>query len=226
MLLPALALGVWSQILRKEHTTDDNELKYTQRQTGLMKGYFLGGVRGRKRRKREAELMEEDQEEDLERKYAKLHEGLVEQHAHLTGQVVMFLESLIESAVEVFTEVTNEIPIQHRATNEVGKQILTFIDHMVETVKTEIKHRDRMLHRLDMQLKVLYNLMQQRDGKINYAIALEARRDTSAMKSIAMLTFIFLPGTAVAVSFSPHFFFFSYPRSKDRLTCHERPYSR
>ena len=43
--------------------------------------------------------------------------------------------------------------------------------------------------------------MQQQDSRTAHEIAIEAKRDGSVMKSIAFLTMVFLPGTAVAVSF-------------------------
>lgn len=65
-----------------------------------------------------------------------------------------------------------------------------------------------------MKLKVLYNLTQQRDSKISQKIADQAmktavasKRDSSAMKSIAVLTMLLLPGTAVASIFSMGSFF-------------------
>jgi hypothetical protein len=41
--------------------------------------------------------------------------------------------------------------------------------------------------------------MQQRDSRTNIDIAEETRRDSSAMKSLALITTIFLPTTARAV---------------------------
>jgi hypothetical protein len=41
--------------------------------------------------------------------------------------------------------------------------------------------------------------MQQRAGHTNIDIAEETRRDSSAMKSLALITTIFLPATALAV---------------------------
>jgi hypothetical protein len=46
----------------------------------------------------------------------------------------------------------------------------------------------------------VYNLIQQRDTHINQRIAVETKRDGSAMKSLALITMIFLPTTAIAVS--------------------------
>jgi hypothetical protein len=52
--------------------------------------------------------------------------------------------------------------------------------------------------------------MQQRDSRISQTIseqstkiAVASKRDSSAMKAIAVLTMLFLPGTAIAVRFGP-----------------------
>ena len=46
--------------------------------------------------------------------------------------------------------------------------------------------------------------MQQRDSRINIEIAEETKRDSSAMKTLALITIVFLPTTAVAVSILTH----------------------
>jgi uncharacterized membrane protein len=42
--------------------------------------------------------------------------------------------------------------------------------------------------------------MQHHDNENSKTIALEAKRDSSAMKSLALVTTVFLPTTAIAVS--------------------------
>ena len=62
----------------------------------------------------------------------------------------------------------------------------------------------------------IWNLIAQRDNVINQSIAADSRalaaasrRDSSAMKTIAVLTMAFLPGTFVAVgSLSKHLWFY------------------
>ena len=60
--------------------------------------------------------------------------------------------------------------------------------------------------RTQTQLQVVYNFMSQKDNLVNIEVAADSRkiaqaskRDSSAMKSIALLTMVFLPGTFVAV---------------------------
>jgi hypothetical protein len=61
--------------------------------------------------------------------------------------------------------------------------------------------------RLQAQQQVVFNLIAQEDTKINISLAKDSReiaaaskQDSSAMKIIAMLTTLFLPGTFMAVS--------------------------
>jgi hypothetical protein len=49
----------------------------------------------------------------------------------------------------------------------------------------------------------MYSLISQRDSRINLRIAEAAQQDSRTMKTIALLTLIFLPGTLVAVSLRP-----------------------
>lgn len=54
----------------------------------------------------------------------------------------------------------------------------------------------------------LYSMISQRDSRVNISVAEDskkiaaaAKRDSQAMKTVSMLTLIFLPGTFVAVCF-------------------------
>ncbi|KAL8846478.1 MAG: hypothetical protein Q9221_008444 [Calogaya cf. arnoldii] len=68
---------------------------------------------------------------------------------------------------------------------------------------------DQALTRVDLQMRLLYNLMQQKDSISSQSIALDSKklaeastRDSSSMKAVAVLTMVFLPSTAVATIFS------------------------
>ncbi|KAI9702332.1 MAG: hypothetical protein M1836_000811 [Candelina mexicana] len=67
--------------------------------------------------------------------------------------------------------------------------------------------------RIQIQLSVVANLIARNDSRTNISvaeasrqIAIETKRDSNAMKTIAALTMIFLPGTFVATLFSMVFF--------------------
>ena len=51
--------------------------------------------------------------------------------------------------------------------------------------------------------------MQQRDSRTNLQIADETKKDSSAMKTLALITIVFLPLTAVAALFSMGAFIFA-----------------
>lgn len=53
--------------------------------------------------------------------------------------------------------------------------------------------------RKDIAMSLVFNLVTQRDAANNFQIARNMQRDGSSMKSIAMLTMFFLPGTFTAV---------------------------
>jgi len=56
------------------------------------------------------------------------------------------------------------------------------------------------------QLKQVYNLVTQQDSETNTVIAREMKYDSSSMRTIAILTMIFLPGSYVSALFSMSFF--------------------
>lgn len=73
--------------------------------------------------------------------------------------------------------------------------------------------------RVEAQMTGLYTLLGQRDSKLNLAMAHDSRRlasaskrDSSSMKTIAVLTTVFLPGTFIATVFSMPMV--DYPPSK------------
>jgi Mg2+ and Co2+ transporter CorA len=71
------------------------------------------------------------------------------------------------------------------------------------------------LQRLDIQRAALYNIIAQRESKLNFQMAAEqkklahaAKRDSGAQKTIALLGALFLPGAWLASVFSMSFFNF------------------
>ncbi|KAF5873597.1 uncharacterized protein Bfra_005061 [Botrytis fragariae] len=71
------------------------------------------------------------------------------------------------------------------------------------------------LQRLDIQRSALYNIIAQKESKLNFQMAKEqrqlahaAKRDSSTMKTISLLSAIFFPGAYLASVFSMTFFNF------------------
>ncbi|KUJ23863.1 uncharacterized protein LY89DRAFT_776084 [Mollisia scopiformis] len=77
------------------------------------------------------------------------------------------------------------------------------------TAKYLLVRTDYEEKRVQTQLAVVYQFMQQKDSKVNIqlaetsaTIARESKKDSSAMKAIAVLTMCFLPGTFLATIFA------------------------
>ncbi|KAI1365175.1 hypothetical protein F5Y08DRAFT_187796 [Xylaria arbuscula] len=78
------------------------------------------------------------------------------------------------------------------------------------------------LERLNVQRQALYNIIGQKESKLNLEMAAHQRRlahankrDTDAMKTISLLGAIFLPGTLLSSIFSMTFFNFNVPENTE-----------
>lgn len=156
--------------------------------------------------------------------FDEMHKLLVEQHARLTNGLAPFVERLCRSLFEASVFID-----KHKRRNDVVVSELTDSDFKSYFGRLRIhmlgkeEQRERLLQRIDMQLKVLYNLQQQRiaeeakrDNEVMKAIAEATQRDSIEMKGIAFLTMTFLPMTALASIFSMQSFFILNP-SNNRL---------
>jgi len=59
---------------------------------------------------------------------------------------------------------------------------------------------------IQVQIQIIYNLLAQQDNKVNIEIAAATKRDSTAMKAIAIVTMVFLPGAYIATLFSMSMF--------------------
>ena len=144
-----------------------------------------------------------------------MHKMLVEQHARLTNGVATFIRRLCDSLVQAATELNRpESPTGRPIAEAMRRDFECYFQRLRLDMEEEEGHRQRLLQRIDMQLKVLYNLQQQRiaqeakrDNDVMKAIAEATQRDSLEMKGIALLTMTFLPMTALASIFSMQSFF-------------------
>jgi hypothetical protein len=77
------------------------------------------------------------------------------------------------------------------------------VNGQIQTVGLVLKDT-RLQSNSTNSLKV-FNLLVQRDNKLNITVAAASQRDNTAMKTISIVTMVFLPGTYIAVSGKPHF---------------------
>ncbi|OCL06824.1 hypothetical protein AOQ84DRAFT_410114 [Glonium stellatum] len=204
-----LCLNKWIYILRKETYAQDAQLREVQIFSGLMEDKTASDA---------------DKSDDLSmgEAFHEAHATIVVMHNVLADTLVSFLQESsrdLKLALGDFKRIfaINEQSILGNI-NEEFEGCLKQLD----MVASGLMHmRERLLNRMDMQLKVLYNLMQQRDSRISQniveqstKIAVASKRDSSAMKAIAVLTMLFLPGTAVASIFSMGSFFSAADNSR------------
>lgn len=87
-----------------------------------------------------------------------------------------------------------------------GTYELEYLDKRLKAVMHNLDY----CHTLSQTLfQVLFNRMLQRDARLNYKVARAAKQDSTAMKTISILTLTFLPVTAVSSIFSGTMFDFT-----------------
>lgn len=98
------------------------------------------------------------------------------------------------------------------------------MDYLLHTAEMRNHQAQCLQRRTQSQINVVHSMISQRDSKVNICVAEDskkiaaaAKRDSLAMKTVSMLTLIFLPGTFVAVCFRlPHVYSFSNERIKTK----------
>ncbi|KAK7533021.1 uncharacterized protein J3D65DRAFT_670265 [Phyllosticta citribraziliensis] len=86
------------------------------------------------------------------------------------------------------------------------------MNHFASAAANNMDHIQQLKSRMELQLQVLYQFMTQTDNHLHATLAAAATRDSSAMKTLAFLTALFLPGTYVATLFSMDMFNWSGPK--------------
>ncbi len=104
----------------------------------------------------------------------------------------------------------------YKYTDEVLSPVtFRYIDDVLRWLELEKAELEFLSSIIKNQSTVLFNLINQRDSRLNYSvarssqqIAAASKRDSSAMKTISILTLVFLPGTFVSAVFSTEIFDF------------------
>lgn len=160
-----------------------------------------------------------------------LNRDLVECHGHVMWkrpQAYMALAEEMEKAMDRFREKLvgveaggsdDAVVDAERAHHKEVDKLHRSLSARLEFYKTKLKGLENYIHttlaRLKVQREALYNIMSQREARLNLEIAGEQRRiahaskrDSTAMKTISLMGTLFLPGTYLASVFSMTFFNF------------------
>ncbi|KAI9152193.1 Notoamide biosynthesis cluster protein M' [Paramyrothecium foliicola] len=85
-------------------------------------------------------------------------------------------------------------------------QFNNLLDYVAGMIENEISFTASLSSRVELQFNVLYNLIAHAGNDLNSQIAIAAGLDSSAMKTLAFVTIVFLPPTFVATMFSMSMF--------------------
>ncbi|KIN06847.1 hypothetical protein OIDMADRAFT_139651 [Oidiodendron maius Zn] len=87
-----------------------------------------------------------------------------------------------------------------------AREIRECIEYLASAAKGLKGHNNKTKERLQADFNVLSSLIAQIDNKLTAKMAATSSRDSTAMKTLALITTLFLPGTFVATVFSTGMF--------------------
>ncbi|KAI3320348.1 hypothetical protein HD806DRAFT_524716 [Xylariaceae sp. AK1471] len=133
------------------------------------------------------------------------------------AQLAIATEAYVKGHILTVDSVKNELRVfpwhllstsERTRSQEQNQLIIKNLDWIMETLKFAQIRVEHLRQRADVQAAAITNLLAQRNNETNRimvesstSIAHDTRRDSSAMKSIAILTMVFLPATFTATYF-------------------------
>ncbi|KAF8856034.1 hypothetical protein BDZ45DRAFT_675834 [Acephala macrosclerotiorum] len=144
--------------------------------------------------------------------------------ARTLGVEKMRIQGILLTLSNILLEVENLHTLDPQEANTYTwmKETLAYHTNTAQNLVLRTEYEEK---RVQTQLAVVYQFMAQKDSKVNIrlaeistVIARESKRDSSAMKAIAVLTMFFLPGTFLATIFAMPLFNWDSnngPRTKD-----------
>ncbi|KAK0748447.1 hypothetical protein B0T21DRAFT_356563 [Apiosordaria backusii] len=191
LLLPLIIYDWALQLLRSQLHPIERELQRVKRNLGVINpAALVAGDWGI-----ENQLPEE-------KSFTRLHQTIVTQHVYLMNFGFKAVHDFRNSINSAINQIEKHCRRTRKKSNGPNAAIYDGFHSRQFLQLTSFRNRYLFLwHEILVQdvhilLQVLYNLMQQE-------VARETRRDSSAMKSIALLTMIFLPATAIATIMAP-----------------------
>ncbi|KAE9370170.1 hypothetical protein N431DRAFT_308690, partial [Stipitochalara longipes BDJ] len=136
--------------------------------------------------------------------YPKLHE---------LGRHIIHSSEAIDVAIESFASLIAQhdlfsrqhIPKNHKAFS--GKtHNQEFLNFQLSVLKSLRLRSQAIQARLQNEINLQFNLVSQYDSRISVRVGQAAQSDSAAMRTISILTLVFLPGTFVSAVFGTTFF--------------------
>ncbi|KAK2036197.1 hypothetical protein LZ31DRAFT_561312 [Colletotrichum somersetense] len=142
---------------------------------------------------------------------------LVECHSQVLWKRPQAYLEIVKEISAALKKFKDKVPAEHLPTDldKLHRSMIARLEFYRLKLKGIENYQATTLERLHIQRSALYNLLSQRESKIQFQMAGEQRRlahaskrDSTAMKTISLLGAVFLPGTFLASVFSMTFFDF------------------
>ena len=141
-----------------------------------------------------------------------MHELTMGTHTVLTelifvSRVVAFNCHAAAYLLKTSDEITSRLPPQQRLSLLHPSRELRETAQQMEFSSTSLQgFCSNLKERVSSQIQVLYSISSQTDNRLSARIAVSSGRDSTAMKTLAFITALFLPGTYIATLFSMSMF--------------------
>ncbi|TPX17339.1 uncharacterized protein E0L32_012194 [Thyridium curvatum] len=151
-----------------------------------------------------------------------INRDLVECHSQVLWKRPQAYQEIVAEIRKGMGRFMNKLPHARREAelDKLHRSMLSRLDFYVAKLKGIEHYAATTLARLDIQRSALYNIIAQKESKLNLEMAGQQRRlahaskrDSTSMKTLSFLGTIFLPATFLASVFSMTFFNF---QDKDR----------
>ena len=130
------------------------------------------------------------------------------------SRVVTFNRDCAAYLLKIGDEMSSQIPSSRRASLFHASRELQSIAKYMESSSNGMQgFCSNLKERVLSQIQVLYSISAQTDNRLSARIAVSSGRDSTAMKTLAFITALFLPGTYIATLFSMSMFDWKAPPS-------------
>ncbi|CAJ2510187.1 Uu.00g060870.m01.CDS01 [Anthostomella pinea] len=146
-----------------------------------------------------------------------INRDLVECHSQVLWKRPQAYQEIIK---EIKGAMEKFIKVNEQKNTKTLKALHNSMDSRLDFYRAKLTGMEHYIHttleRLHIQRQALYNIMAQKESKLNLEMAAQQRRlahaskrDSTAMKTLSLLGAVFLPGTFLASVFSMTFFDFN-----------------
>ena len=123
------------------------------------------------------------------------------------SRVVGFNSKAAEYLLKTGNEIDSRLPPQRRVSLlQPSHELRETAQHMEFSATSVQGFCSNLKERVSSQIQVLYSISAQTDNRLSARIAVSSGRDSTAMKTLAFITALFLPGTYIATLFSMSMF--------------------